>query len=303
MDKSPSAKINIVMLGLVLYFLFAQNFLGRIVFSPFLNSLDTTNFLPWLLHLLVANIPTYAPLLIYFLYKLFTKSKQGPAEALLIRRLSLKNVLYVVIMGSTVVLLFIWADYGISFIGGGTPQLEVLIMPLGRQLIVGAVVASVLEELYWRGLMFTEYNAQKASFWKFAIASGVFFGLIHGGVLGVSVSTFAGILIYAPLIYLTRSIWAPILYHTLVNGINPTLLHFLNDKEDFDTFFPTFMLALTIILAILIPASIICAKKFWAHNKHNIIPKSKLPKESKSFIITFWLLIAFMVVAIFLFRI
>jgi len=297
---NPSARPNIVLFGLLIWFLFIQRYIvGAYIVNPIIDALNVRP-LHWLVDELINVIVAYFPLLVYFLYLIFSKPKQEPMSAFSISRLSLKNVLYITVITAAFTLTYSWIMFGISFLSGHTPEF-VMELSLGQFLIRGAILAVLFEEFYFRGLMWNEYRRERVSFWKTAIATGLFFGLIHGG-FGIVDTTFSGILLYAPLIYLTRSIWAPILHHALVNSMNPVMLNFLSRQEDMEVFFPTFMIALTVAVAILIPTAIICAKKFWTHNRHNVIKKAELPEESKAFTITFWVLIASMIAAIFLFR-
>ena len=298
--QSPSTRPNIVLFALLIWFLFIQRYIiGAYIVNPIIDAMNARP-LHWLADELINVIVAYFPLLLYLLYLLLSKSKPEPISAFSIRRLSLKNVLYITVITAAFTLTYSWIMLGISFLLGHTPEF-VMELSLGQFLIRGAILAVVLEEFYFRGLMWNEYRRERVSFWKTAIATGLFFGLIHGG-FGIVDTTFSGIFLYAPLIYLTRSIWAPILHHALVNSMNPIMLNFLSSQEDMEMFFPTFMIVLTLAVVILIPIAIISAKKFWTNNRKNVIKKAELPEEGKAFTITYWVLIASMTAAIFLFR-
>jgi len=247
------------------------------------------------------------PALIYFVHiRFFAKSRLGFCDVISANRvLSFKNVLYVTIITLAFAFTYSLLGFAIPFIFGSNPvQMPVETMTVFGYILAGGIIANVAEELIFRGVLWGEYRNSNVSFWKAALATGLFFGLIHSGIISVIDTTFSGIFLYAPLIYFTRSIWAPILHHFIVNslwGFSPS--NFASNQTEFEAFLPTWLTLMSVAVAILIPAAIICGKKFFALNKHNRIAKKELPKESLVFKLTYWILIVAMVVVIALLRV
>ncbi len=91
------------------------------------------------------------------------------------------------------------------------------------------VIAPVAEEVLFRGYLFGKLK-KYIPIWLAILATSLAFGFIHGA-WNIAIDTFALSIILCLLRQLTGNIWAPILLHTLKNGIafyflfiNPTLL-------------------------------------------------------------------------------
>jgi len=243
------------------------------------------------------------PALIYLLYIKFFE-KRPIMDILSMRSLSLKNVLYITIITLAFAQTYSLIMLTVPFFLGDLSMPYAGTLSVWQYFLMGAVVASLNEEFVFRGVLWGEYRSQNVSFWKIALATGLFFGLIHGGILSIADTTFSGIFLYAPLIHFTRSIWAPILHHSIVNGrwwMHP--VHFANNQAEYEALMPIYLIIMGVIVAILIPLAVICAKKFLAHNQHNHISKTDLPRESMAFKLTYWALIAAMLLSIVIFRI
>ena len=176
-------------------------------------------------------------------------------------------------------------------------------LPIWFSIFDMAIVISFFEEFMFRGALWHSYDENRSTgFWKIALATGLFFGLVHTSVFQISHTAFSGIFLFAPAVYLTRSIWAPFLVHAILNAIPYDPSFFVNTQYEFEAAMPVYLIIMTISAIILIPFAVLCAKKFYVENRHNVIAKADLPKESKSFTSTYWLLIAIMIASIFLFR-
>lgn len=91
---------------------------------------------------------------------------------------------------------------------------------------VGLVVfPPVFEELIFRGFMFGALRRQ-AGFWLSAIITSVAFGLVHGQP-NVAADTFVLSMFLCAVRERTGAIWAPIILHTLKNGLAFTYLFVL----------------------------------------------------------------------------
>ena len=187
------------------------------------------------------------------------------------------------------------------FSGGQVPMQRFLFMDIGSSLLHNAVLATLFEEAVFRGFLWGEYKRQGVRFWKVALVTGLFFGVIHGGRFAILHTALAGVFFYAPLIYFTRSIWAPVLHHALINGlytlVSPTF--YIENQADFDAFMPTYLMILLFAALVLVPIAIVCARRFYRENRHNAQRAEDLPEESTSFRVSYWVLIA-VIVATFL---
>ena len=297
MQKSNTSKPtpNIILFATMFYyFVVGRNFIQPYVLTPIYRFLGVYPLSGWAGVLNAFFRDLGIPIITYLLFAFFSKRKVITVFS--ISRLSWANVLYITIMTLTVRVVFNLVESGIPFLfnGGNVPMQTFRFMDIGQSLIHNALLATLFEEFVFRGFLWGEYQRQNVVYWKTALITGLFFGVIHLGTFNITHTTLSGILFYAPLIYFTRSIWAPILHHALMNGlytlISPTF--YINNQADFDAFMPMYLIMLSIAAIILIPFALLCGKKFHSKNRHNIQPKEGIPKESRSFTISYWVVIA-----------
>jgi len=296
--KTITAKPNIMLFFLMLYyFVIGRNIVQPYLLTPIYDVLGIYPLVGWAGTFNAFFRDLGLPILLYFLYALLTK--QDIRFSFSLSRLSLTNVLYIAVMTLAVRVIFNLFESGVPFLfGSGSVQMQTFrFMDIGQSLLHNAILATLFEEAVFRGFLWGEYRRQGVGYWKVALVTGLFFGIIHLGTFTMIHTTFAGIFFYAPLIYFTRSIWAPVLHHALMNGlytlISPTF--YINHQIDFDAFMPTYLIILVLATLALIPASIFCAKKFYLENRHNIQIKENLPKESRAFRVSYWILIVVMI--------
>jgi len=100
--------------------------------------------------------------------------------------------------------------------------------PWWLMMLAIAVTPGVVEELVFRGYI---QSAQKSNaFWKIAVMNGFLFALLHLSPHQFAY-TFALGVVFAYLVYFTRSIWAGILSHFIVNGSQVSLAHWAMNFE------------------------------------------------------------------------
>jgi membrane protease YdiL (CAAX protease family) len=88
-------------------------------------------------------------------------------------------------------------------------------------LVLGAVIAPVVEETFFRGFLFPAFR-KKCPFWMAASASGLIFGAVHlvpGAIVPLSAAGF----LWAWLRERTGSIWPPMATHALNNALYYTV--------------------------------------------------------------------------------
>lgn len=101
-----------------------------------------------------------------------------------------------------------WADYyamGASA-GGSRPSFV--------QIGASVLVLPILEEILFRGVIFSRWRHAWEAPWRSAVATSGLFMLLHGHLLSSFVFSIVAILLYVS----TRSLWAPIALHVLLNG-------------------------------------------------------------------------------------
>jgi len=101
-----------------------------------------------------------------------------------------------------------WADdYAMGASDGASP-------PSLFQIGASVLVLPVLEEILFRGVIFSRWRHAWAAPWRSAVVTSGLFMLLHGHLLSSFVFSVVTILLYVS----TRSLWAPIAMHVLLNG-------------------------------------------------------------------------------------
>lgn len=101
-----------------------------------------------------------------------------------------------------------------------TMMIEMMENPFWVNLFFVAVLPAFVEEFIFRGIFFHSYR--EAGVLKAAIISGVLFGLVHLNLNQFSYAFVMGV-IFALLIEATGSIFAPIIFHFIINGNSITM--------------------------------------------------------------------------------
>ena len=60
-----------------------------------------------------------------------------------------------------------------------------------------------------------------------------------------------------------------------------------------------YLIVMAVIAIVMMPLEVICGKKFYAENRHNIETRTGLSGKSNTFTVTYWLLIVSMIAVIF----
>lgn len=296
--KKPKATPNIILFATMLYyFVIGRNIIQPYVLTPIYDFLGIYPLSGWATVLNAFFRDLGVPILAYLLFAFLKKRKIHFAFS--ISRLSWTNILYITIMTLAVRVIFNLIESGIPFLfgDGRVPMQTFRFMDIGQSLIHNALLATLFEEVVFRGFLWSEYRRQNVAYRKIALVTGLFFGVIHLGVFNIIHTTISGILFYAPLIYLTRSIWAPMLHHALMNGLYTLIspAFYIDNQVDFDAFIPMYLILLSVSTVILIPIAIMCGKKFYRENRHNMQAKESLPRESRAFSVSYWVVIAVIV--------
>ena len=99
-------------------------------------------------------------------------------------------------------------------------------------LVIFAFVAPVFEEIAFRGIGFAGFRHVKIG--TAAIINGLIFGFLHMN-MNQFIYAFLGGVVFCYMMYYTKSIWAPILSHFVVNAFGALMQFFLlhGDSVDF----------------------------------------------------------------------
>jgi membrane protease YdiL (CAAX protease family) len=92
-------------------------------------------------------------------------------------------------------------------------------------LLVIAVIPAVVEEFFFRRIIFSYLLQTSRNFWTPAILSALFFAGMHNHFLSFFPIFLLGLAL-AFAYYTTKNIWTPIVLHALNNGVSVVLLKF-----------------------------------------------------------------------------
>lgn len=160
----------------------------------------------------------FIPSVIYFVL-----SKDLSLSMIRQKRLSIDNILLVILLAylsMPLITMLNILSMQLSENRVNTMMLEMMENPYWVNLLFVAVLPAFFEEFIFRGIIFHSYR--KAGILKGAIYSGILFGLVHLNLNQFSYAFAMGI-IFALLIEATGSIFAPIIFHFIINGHSITL--------------------------------------------------------------------------------
>lgn len=245
--------------------------------------------------LLVTGVGQVLGLFVPFcFYLLFTKQKQS--TVLKWKPLGLENTLLVIGISLSVIPMVHLISYLSAFVFFPVINLvmiDLTIHPMWLSFLVVAIFPSLFEEFMMRGAIYSEYEG--VSIKKAAVMTGLFFGIMH---LNFHQAIYAGAfgVLYAYILFYTRSIWAPILLHFINNGLAVVLAY----SEAYTTWYDNlsenplmFLLIIGGLSLVLTPVLILCLRSLKQNNEpHEDVHDSNL----KIFDLSFWLIIAFFLI-------
>jgi len=170
--------------------------------------------------------------------------------------------------------------------------------PLWAGLLVIGVLPSLLEEFWFRGAIDKEYEA--VSVRKRAIITGLFFGIIHANFHQAIYAFLFGIL-YAYLLYYTKSILAPMLMHFINNSLSVVMFRSASLMEGYMELWENpgmFLLIIGGMSLAMLPVLVLCMRKLRANHALRF-PAVAVPPEGegialvkpKVFTWAFWLVV------------
>jgi len=154
----------------------------------------------------------------FLFYLLFTKQKFK--DVLLLTPLSLRHALLVFFISIAIIPMVHMTSRLFSFVFHPMviqAMVEMAAAPLWASLLVIGIFPSLFEEFLFRGAIYKEY--EPVSIRTRAVMTGLFFGIMH---LNFHQSLYAFLfgILYAYILYYTRSILAPMLLHFVNNSLS-----------------------------------------------------------------------------------
>jgi membrane protease YdiL (CAAX protease family) len=211
---------NLFMLAIIVSQIAGAIFLSGILQQIFTNS-----------QFLVATqvLFLFVPVLIYFLI-----TGLPIKQTLKLNKLSVLDILIVIAIAvlSQPIASFFASISGLFFEDNVTPVLKELgNISYFKQLGIIALTPAICEELTMRGVVLAGYD--KVSRGKAALATGLFFGILHLNPQQFLYAFVLGV-IFAYLVRITNSIFSTILCHFTFNGIQVTLLYWMSNRNSED---------------------------------------------------------------------
>jgi len=169
--------------------------------------------------------------------------------------------------------------------------------PLWLTLLATAVAPAVFEELVFRG--YIQSCHRDRHFKQAAIINGLFFAIIHLSLQQFAYAFIMGIIFFV-LVYYTRSIWAGILPHFIINATQGILARWAfselenggdmaQEMELLENVFAGINLEVIAIVIIgvfalcLLPVIIILFKEFINHNRGRVEQRAEATAEARDF--------------------
>ena len=208
---------NLFMLAIIVWQIIGAIFLSGILRQIFTNSQFIVGtqvlflFVPVLLYFLITGLPI--------------------KQTLRLNKLSALDILIVIAIAvlAQPIAGFFAAISGLFFEDNVTPVLKELgKISYLKQLCIIALTPAICEELTMRGVVLAGYD--KVSRGKAALATGLFFGILHLNPPQFLYAFVLGI-IFAYLVRITNSIFSTVLCHFTFNGIQVTLLYLISNTH------------------------------------------------------------------------
>lgn len=213
---------NSFALILVLIMLFYRVFLSSLVAQLPFQDIAMAVFVPLIIYL--APIAAY-----FFIFKVSVR------DTLSIKKLKPLNIVLIVLISLIIqpLLMLISTLSTIIFPNNVSGVLETYSnYPLWTVILSVAIIPALCEELFFRGLVFSNYR--NISFFKAAVTCGFIFGMAHMDGQQFFYAFFMGI-IFCYFVYKTGSIFASIISHFTINCSQSTLAYFLYKTEQIST--------------------------------------------------------------------
>lgn len=155
----------------------------------------------------------------------FSVTKENYKEVLSLNKISLSNVILIVIMAILIQPIANFVSYITSYLFTNTASEamnSISDVPFWFFLLISAILPAIFEEVVFRGIILS--GVRSAGVLKSALISGLFFGIIHLNPHQFIYAFLIGI-IFALFVIYTKSIYSSILAHFIINGTQGFILY------------------------------------------------------------------------------
>ena len=188
------------------------------------------------------------------------------------------------------------AMFGYLLAGGSTQALEALSnYPMWAVILFPGILIATLDELFFRGVLYSDYRSRGVSIWQTAIVISVLSALVHQNSPLILVLMVFTRIIWVFMRYWTKSIWPPILSHVIINiGLNISLPRFLTYEDQ-----TLLIIIFGIFSLVAVAVSYLSLKNMKARHDEYASPEAVIEAPQKSmgqvFNLVFWALLALLV--------
>lgn len=227
---------NIFMLSILILSIIASVFFIPIVMETYYFITGNDLHIPAWLGLVVSQVGIIGiPCALYLII-----NRKHIKDILPFRRLGWKNWLFVIGMSVTIYPIGQLLNLATGMIFGSPIQgtMEEIMDTGGIWLMLALfpILPSIFEEVALRGIVFSGYR--KVKIFTAAMVNGLFFGILHQNFNQFSYAFLLGVFM-CYFMYYTKSIWAPVISHVVINTIG-SLLMFLIGNVNLDEAYQTY---------------------------------------------------------------
>lgn len=211
---------NFFMFLLLIFLVFVVNIIMVVVLKIFPTLIEAKNI--WIFQSMASFFSFLLPMFLYMWVK-----KIKFKDVIPLKPLSLKNFLIIIFMSFTFqpILQLIGNITNIFFKDKISDIIYVFAsLSYPKALFVTAIVPAITEELAFRGVILSGYK--KTSVLVGCLMSSLYFGIMHLTLTQVFYTIAAGVL-FAYVVKITKSIYASIIMHFMLNGTQITIAHIL----------------------------------------------------------------------------
>lgn len=205
---------------LLLIYLCLIPFVISIFFNVLSNSVGYNFLSSTFLMFITPFLCSLLPAVLYF-----SVTRENYKEVLSLNKISLSNVILIVIMAILIQPIANFVSYITSYLFTNTASEamnSISDVPFWFFLLISAILPAIFEEVVFRGIILS--GVRSAGVLKSALISGLFFGIIHLNPHQFIYAFLIGI-VFALFVIYTKSIYSSILAHFIINGTQGFILY------------------------------------------------------------------------------
>ncbi|WP_317366890.1 type II CAAX endopeptidase family protein [uncultured Tyzzerella sp.] len=211
---------NVFMFILMIFFIFMGNGISFLISRLYPDLLSQENI--WISQSIFSTVCLVGPIILYVIVKRIKIKDVIPLKPLSIKNFFILIFIAFAIQPMLQLIGFITNIFHKDEISDVIYSFSSLGLP--KALFSVAIVPAITEELAFRGVILTGYK--KTGVLVAVLMSSIYFGMIHFTITQLFYTVVAGI-IFAIAVKVTKSIYAGILMHFVLNGTQITMAYFL----------------------------------------------------------------------------